>query len=178
VRRRRLLVAALLLVSVAGVLAWRHQSQLIGLGGRWYLERIAARDAAAGEIVRRRAVLARVHAMLLMPPPSPGTVEELYDLATLLAYPVATGAISLGWASYLYTSHARDLARDRPDGTPRRTEEELRAELAGSVDFFALRKRPDVAGIRLRDLAGRPVNSYTVEQIERAAREGRRLDLR
>ena len=41
----------------------------------------------------------------------------------------------------------------------------------GSVDFFALRKRPDVAGIRLRDLAGRPGNSYTVEQIERAARE-------
>ena len=177
-RRRRLLVSTLALAAVAGVLAWRWQSQLIGLGGRWYLARIAARDAVAGETVRRRAVLARVHAMLLMPPPAPGTVEELYDLATLLAYPVATGAISLGWASYLYTSHARDLARDRPTGTPRRTVEELRAELAGSVDFFALQKRPDVAGIRLRDLAGRPADSYTYDQIERAAREGRRLDLR
>jgi hypothetical protein len=179
VRRRRVLVAALAL-AIVGALAWRYQSQLIGLGARWYLARIAARDAAAGEIVRRRAVLARVHAMLLMPPASPGSVEELelFDLATLLAYPVATGAISLGWASYLYTSHARDLARDRPDGTPRRTKAELRAELAGSVDFFALQKRPDVAGIRLRDLAGRPANSYTVEEIERAAREGRRLELR
>ena len=51
-------------------------------------------------------------------------------------------------------------------------------ELAGSVDFFALRKRPDVAGIRLRDLAGRPADSYTSDEIERAAREGRRLELR
>ena len=177
-RRRRVLLAALVLAIVAAVLTWRWQSQLIGLGGRWYLARIAARDVAAGEIVRRRAVLARVHAMLLMPPPSPGSVEELYDLATLLAYPVATGAISLGWASYLYTSHARDLARDRPNGTPRRTPDELRTELAGSVDFFALQKRPDVAGIRLRDLAGRPAHSYTLDEIERATREGRWLDLR
>jgi hypothetical protein len=177
-RRGRLLVAAFVLVLAGGALAWRCQSQLIGVAARWYLERVAARDAAAGEVARRQVLLARLHGLLLMPPPPPGMVEELFDYATLLSYPVATGRISLAWASYLYTSHLRDLVRDRPTGAPRHVEEELRAELAREVDFFTLRKRPDVDGIRLRDLAGVPADSYTAEEIERAAREGRQLELR
>jgi hypothetical protein len=176
-RRRRVLVVALVVAVGGGTLAWRYQSQLIGVAARWYLGRVAARDAAAGEVVRRRAVLGRVNAMLLMPPPPAPMVEELFDLARLLAYPVATGEISLGWAGYLYTSHVQDLLRDRPTGLPRLSEDELRAELAHSIGFFTLRKRPDVEGIRLRDLAGRPRDSYTVDEIERAEREGRRLDL-
>jgi hypothetical protein len=105
-------------------------------------------------------------------------VPELFDFVTLLSYRVATGAVSLNWAAYLYSNHVLDLVRDRPDGTPRHTREELEAELEKDADFFALQKRPDVPGVRFDDLLGRGGESYTVEEIEKAEREGRRLDLR
>jgi hypothetical protein len=176
--RRRIVVAVALAAVGAVAAAWRWQSELIGVGACWYLGRVAAADARAGDVAGRRAVLLRVHRALLLPPPPPATVAELFDYAELLAYPLATGDVSLGWAGYLYTSHLRDLVRDRPTGEPRRSRDELRAELAGDVDFFTLRRRPDVAGVRVRDLLGVPARSYTADEIERAAREGRTLDLR
>jgi hypothetical protein len=54
---------------------------------------------------------------------------------------------------------------------------EVTAEIERYVEFYALQQRPDAPGIRLNDMAGRPAGtSYTVEEIERAAREGRRLE--
>src|SRR6185369_16114822 len=98
-RRRLLIVLAVL--GLTGVLVWRYQSELIGIGARWYLDRVAAREAASGKVADRRLVLARVHGMLLMPPPPAPLVPELFDFITLLSYRVATGAVSLNWAAYL-----------------------------------------------------------------------------
>ena len=175
-RRRLLIVFAVL--GLTGALVWRYQSELIGIGARWYLDRVAAREAASGKVTDRRLVLARVHGLLLMPPPPAPLVPELFDFITLLSYRVATGAVSLNWAAYLYSNHALDLLRHRPDGEPRLSRAELEAELQHDADFFALRKRPDVPGVRFRDLLGKGGESYTVEEIEQAAREGRQLDLR
>ena len=65
--------------------------------------------------------------------------------------------------------------RDRPQGTPRRR---CRGRARGQryVEFYALQKRPDGDGVKLRDLAGAPEGeSFTLEEIEQAAREGRDL---
>jgi hypothetical protein len=175
-RRRLLIVLAVL--GITGALVWWYQSELIGIGARWYLDRVAAREASNGSVAERGLVLARVHGLLLMPPPPAAMVPELFDFVTLLSYRVATGAVSVNWAAYLYSNHALDLIRNRPNGAPRRTREELEAELQRDADFFALRKRPDVPGVRFRDLLGNGGESYTVEEIEQAEREGRRLDLR
>jgi hypothetical protein len=176
--RRRIVLAGVLGLVASVAAAWHWQSELIGVGARWYLARVAAADTRAGDVAGRRAVLVQVHRALLLPPPPPAMVAELFDCAELLAYPLATGDVSLGWAGYLYTSHLRDLVRDRPTGEPRRSRDELRAELADDVDFFTLRRRPDVNGVRVRDLVGVPARSYTADEIERAARDGRTLDLR
>ena len=175
-RRRLLIVLAVLGLTAA--LVWRYQSELIGIGARWYLDRVAAREASGGRIADRRAVLSRVHGLILMPPPPAAMVPELFEFVTLLSYRVATGAVSLNWAAYLYSNHALDMVRNRPTGEPRRSREELEAELRGDADFYALRKRPDVPGVRFRDLLGDGGESYTVEEIEQAASEGRQLDLR
>lgn len=175
--KRRLLIAAAVL-ALAGVLVWRYQSELIGIGARWYLERVEAREGKTGDVAGRVAVLTRVNGLLLMPPPPAPMVPELFDFVTLLSYRVATGAVSLNWAAYLYSNHALDMLRDRPTGAPRRTREELETELTQDARFYALQKRPDVPGIRFDDLLGRGGESYTVEEIERAEREGRRLDVR
>jgi hypothetical protein len=175
-RRRLLFILAVL--GIAGALVWHYQSELIGIGARWYLDRVAAREASSGSVTDRRAVLTRVHGILLMPPPPAAMVPELFDFVTLLSYRVATGAVSLNWAAYLYSNHALDLLRNRPSGEPRLSRADLEAELQRDADFYAIRKRPDVPGVRFRDLLGDGGESYTVEEIEQAAREGRQLDLR
>lgn len=175
---RRRLLTTLAALGVTAALIWRYQSELIGIGARWYLDRVAAHEAASGSVADRRLVLARVHGLLLMPPPAAALVPELFDFITLLSYRVATGAVSLNWAAYLYSNHVLDLVRTRPGGEPRRSRAELEADLRRDADFFSLRKRPDVPGVRFRDLVGDGGDSYTVEEIEQAAREGRSLDLR
>jgi hypothetical protein len=114
--------------------------------------------------------------MLLLGPPADALVPELFDLITAVSSRVASGEIDFSWAAYVYNSYERDLVRDRPQGVPRRTMPEVEREVARYVQFYALQKRPDVDGVRLRDLAGEPAGrSFTVEEIEQAAREGRDL---
>ncbi|MBX3023494.1 hypothetical protein KF840_01150 [bacterium] len=175
-RPARLAIAAAGCAVVLGGAGWYWQSELIGVGARWYLERVAAREEASGSLAERRAAVARMHGLLLLSPPPDALVPELFDLITAVSSRVASGAIDFPWAAYVYNSYERDLARDRPLGVPRRSRSEVEREVARYVDFYALRKRPDVDGVRLRDLAGAPAGeSFTVEEIEQAAREGRDL---
>jgi hypothetical protein len=177
-RKHRVLVIGLAVILAAGALAWRYQSNLIGLGARWYLGHIAASEQASHEPTRRRDVLARFHRLLLMPAPPDAMVPELFDLITLLSQRMASGAISLDWGAYVYTSYVRDLVRDRPDGAPVRTKAQVASELERYVAFFSLRKRPDVPGVRVGDLLGTGADTYTLEEIEQAHREGREIPLR
>jgi hypothetical protein len=174
--RRPLLLWAAGLLIVGGLAAWRWQSEIIGVGARLYLGSIAAREEASGALTERRAAVARTQRMLLMGPPPDALVPELFDLITAVSSRVATGEIDLNWAAYVYTSYQRDLVAERPSGTPRRSMAEIETVVAEYVRFYSLRKRPDQSGIRLRDLGpGAPPDSYTVEEIERAMREGRKL---
>jgi len=162
----------------AGTLIWRHQSKLIGLGARWYLSRIATRESAGSVLTRRRDVVGRFHRFLLMPAPPDVMVPELFDLITLLSERMASGAISFNWGAYIYTSYVRDMIRDRPGGTRARAKAEVQAELERYVEFYSLRERPDVPGVRVGDLLGTGGDSYTLQEIEQAHREGREVPLR
>lgn len=175
-RRRRIAVLVAGVIAIAALAAWHWQSQLIGAVARAYLGWVAAREEASGDLARRRAAIARTHRMLLMAPPPDALVPELYDLITAVSGRVASGEIDFNWAAYVYTSYERDLVEERPAGTPRRSMAEVETVVAEYVRFYSLQKRPDEPGIRLRDLGpGAPPDSYTVEEIERAMREGRTL---
>ena len=175
-RRRSLVIGAATLL--AGAAGWHYQSEILGSGARWYLERVAARERDAGEIKRRRDVVTGFHRLLLMSPPTDVMVPELFEFVTLLSSRVATGEVTLAWGAYLYTSYVRDMVRDRPQGTPVRSREQVQAELDRQLDFFRIVKRPDVAGFRLSDLIGGVGDSYSLEDIQQAEREGRDLPLK
>ena len=175
-RRGRIALGTALFAAILAGAAWYWQSELIGIGARWYLKQVAAREEASGSLEERRKAVARMHRMLLLAPPSDALVPELFDLITAVSARVATGEIDFPWAAYVYNSYERDLVRDRPTGVPRRTMPQVEQEVARYVQFYALQKRPDVDGVRLRDLTGEPAGkSFTVEEIEQAAREGRDL---
>lgn len=175
-RRRRLLLAVVAVLVLGGAAAWYWQSQLIGVGARWYLAAVAAREEASGDLAERRAAVARMHRLLLLQPPRDALVPELFDLITAVSSRVASGQIDFPWAAYVYNSYERDLVRDRPDGVPRRSMDEVETEVERYVEFYALQRRPDRDGVRLRDLAGAPAGeSFTLEEIEQAHREGRDL---
>jgi hypothetical protein len=179
--RRRWVRAILVfvgVVAVGGAAAWRHQSVLIGRAAEWYLARVAASERASGKIDRQRDVVATVNRQLLMPPPPDAFVPELFDLVTLVSSRVATGDISLAWFAYLYTTYQRDMAEQRPDGTPRRTRDEVQAELDRLVRFYAIRKRPEADGIKVGDLLGTGDDVITLDEIEEAEKSGKPIDLR
>ena len=175
-RRRVLLVAAVALLAVVGA-AWHWQSHLIGLGARWYLGWMASGEEASGSIAERRKAVARIHRTLLVQPPDDAQVPELFDLLTVVSARVATGEIDLPWAAYVYTSYWRDLEGERRAGAARRTRPQVEAKVEEYVRFYALQKRPDVPGIRLGDLDGESGESFTVEEIEEAARQGKDLSM-
>jgi hypothetical protein len=175
--RLRWIAAAAAVLAIAGILGWHYQSRIIGTVARWHLQRVASREQATGALAERRTTIARVHRRLLMAPPADALVPELYDLVALLSARVATGEINLNWAAYVYTSHYRTLVESAGDGTPRRSLEQLRDYVQKQVEFFYLRKRPDAEGFRLSDLAGDGGESYTVEEIEQAYRDGRDLSV-
>jgi hypothetical protein len=173
-RRKRILVGCLMTLVAVGAGAWHWQSELIGIGTRWYLARLAASEEATGDLRQRRDAVARIHRALLLGPPVDALVPELFDLLTAVSSRVATGEIDLDWAAYVYNSYERDMVRDRPNGAPRRSPAEIEAAVVDYVKFYTLQKRPDVPGTSLRALAGADIGeSYTVEEIEEAAREGR-----
>jgi hypothetical protein len=174
---RVLLVVAAVLV-VTGAVAWRYQSVLIGRSAQWYLSRVAADENTSGKLERRKEILTGINRQLLMPAPPDPLVPELFDLVTLVSTRVATGEISLNWVAYLYTTYQRDMVQQRPDGTPRRPLEEVRAELDRLVRFYAIQKRPDQEGIRVGDILGTGDDVISLEEIEESEKSGKSIDLR
>lgn len=178
---RWLKVALGLLVVVVGLgaLGWVYQSEIIGVASRWYLTRVAASENQTGDLTKRRQILTQIHRQLLMPPPDDRLVPELFDFSTTLSSRVATGEVSIAWAAKLYTEYMRDLLLQRPTGEPRRTPEQVTAEVERMVVFYAVQKRPDVQGVRVGDILGVEGDDVlTLEEIEAADREGREIDLR
>jgi hypothetical protein len=177
-RWQRLLATALVVLLVAAGLGWRYQSQLLGYGVGWYMARVSASEAQGGSIEKRRAAVAGMHRALLMNPPPDDLVPELFDVLTLLGQRMTKGDVPLAWGAYLYTDYMRNLVGARAQGQPPRTPDQVRAALDEAVQFYAVRRRPGEHGLRVRDLVGGGGDSYTVEEIEQAAKEGRQLDLR
>lgn len=177
-RRLKILLAIVAALTLLGVAAWRYQSQLIGRGAEWYLTRVAAQEADDQDVSHRRTVVTAFNRQLLMPPPPDALVPELFDVVTLVARRVATGEISFAWVAHLYTSYQRDLALERPSGQPRRSTDEVRAQIDRYLEFYAIQKRPDASGVTVGDLLGTGDDVITLEEIEEAERTGREIDLR
>jgi hypothetical protein len=176
---KRFLLGLLAVLVVGGAAAWYWQSQLVGTAGRWYMSRIAAREDRSGSLEERREFLARMNRYLLMPPPDDALVPELFDLTTQLSARVASGEMSLNWAAYIFTAYQRDLVQQRPDGTPRRSADEVAAQVARYVQFFSIQKRPDQRGVTVGDLLGREGDEViTLDEIDEAERTGKKIDLR
>jgi hypothetical protein len=174
----RILLVTLVVLVGAGALAWRHQSLLLGRAAQWYLGRVAAREQGSAALSQRRAVVSGLHRALLMPPPSDALVPELFDVVTLVSPRVASGEFSFDWVAHFYTTYVQDLTIQRPAGTPRRTQDEIRAEIERYVQFYAIQKRPDARGVRVGDLLGTGDDVITLEEIEEAERTGKEIDLR
>ena len=161
-------------ILVGGAVAWRNQSVLIGKSAEWYLSRVAATENTSGKVDQRRNIIAGVNRQLLMPPPPDTFVPELFDLVTLVSSRVATGEISLNWVAYIYTTYQRDMVEQRPTGVPRRSLEQVHAELDRLVRFYAIQKRPDQDGIKVGDILGTGDDVITLDEIE----SGKDIDLR
>lgn len=110
------------------------------------LAQVGCNDSPPDRVISTdpREAIVTVHAVLLLPPPSEALIPELHDYFEALSARAATGEIPPMWAAYLYINYYRDLVRDRPDGLPRRTLEEVRGDLDANVEFYSIRKRPDV----------------------------------
>ena len=175
---KRTLLAVLLVLVVGGLAAWHWQSQLIGSGAQWYLGRIAHSEGSNGTIERRSAILTQLNRYLLMPPPPDVYVPELFDLVTALSSRVATGEVSLNWAAYIYTAYQRDMVQQRPTGRPRRSIDEVNAELGRYIQFFAIQKRPDQQGVTVGDLMGTGDDVITLDEIQQSEKSGKEIDLR
>ena len=177
-RWARVVLGAVLVLLAGGLLAWRFQSVLIGRGAEWYLSRVAETENTTGKLDRRREILRNINRQLLMPAPEDPLVPELFDLVTLVSSRVATGAISLNWVAYIYTTYQRDMVDQRPTGTPRRGLEEVRAEVDRLVRFYSIQKRPEQDGIKVGDLLGTGDDVISLDEIEAAEKSGRAIDLK
>lgn len=159
---------------VGGAIAWRKQSVLIGMGAEWYLSRVAESENTSGKLDKRREILTGLNRQLFMPAPPDALIPELFDLVTLVSSRVATGEISLNWVAYLYTTYQRDMVEQRPNGNPRRTLDQVHAELDRLVQFYAIQKRPEQNGIKVGDLLGTGDDTISLDEIE----SGKDIDLR
>ena len=173
---KRLLATGILTVALVLSAAWYFQSELIGFAAKFYLQRVAASEEIRGDLTLRRRTVHRLHRQILIAPPPDRLVPELFDFVTQLSARTASGEISLAWGAYLYTTHVRE-ALLRPAGSQRPSAKALAAEIQQGVDFFYLQKRPDVDGLKVNDLWGDGIEgeSFTLEEIRQAAREGRDL---
>jgi hypothetical protein len=113
-----------------------------------------------------------------MPAPEDPLVPELFDLLTQVSSRVATGEISLNWFAYIYTTYQRDMIQQRPNGTPRRSDTEVRAELDRLVTFYSIAKRPEQGGIKVGDILGTGDDVISLDEIEAAEKAGKNIDLR
>jgi len=173
------LLGLVVFLVVVGGLGWFYQSELIGVASRWYMSRVAANENETGDLTKRRQILSQIHSSLLMPPPDDRLVPELFDFSTALSSRVATGEVSIAWAAKLYTEYMRDMVLQRPNGEPRRTPEQVQAEVQRLVTFYAVQKRPDAEGVRIGDVLGVEGDDVlTLEEIEAADAEGREIDLK
>src|SRR5262249_48136935 len=99
-------------------------------------------------------------------------------LVTVVSSRVATGDISLNWVAYIYTTYQRDMVDGRPNGTPRRSFDEVRNEVDRLVVFYAIQKRPDQEGIKVGDILGTGDDVISLDEIEQAEKSGKASDLR
>src|SRR5690242_9727173 len=166
---RRWARVLLVLVAVVGIglaAAWHWQSVIIGRAAEWYLTRVAEAENRSGSLDQRKEILRNLNRQLLMPAPDDALVPELFDLVTLVSSRVATGDISLNWVAYIYTTYQRDMLAQRPTGTPRRTLDQVHAELDRLVAFYSIQKRPDQGGIKVGDLLGTGDDVISLDEIE------------
>jgi hypothetical protein len=178
---RRWARVLLVLVGVVGLglaAAWHWQSLLIGRAAEWYLMRVAESENTSGKLDQRKEILRNINRQLLMPAPDDGLVPELFDLVTLVARRVATGEISLNWVAYIYTTYQRDMVDQRPSGMPRRSLDQVHAEVDKLVAFYAIQKRPEQAGIKINDILGTGDDVISLDEIEAAEKSGKQIDLR
>ena len=66
----------------------------------------------------------------------------MFDVLVALAPRMESGTVSAAWASRIYTTYERDLAKERPTGTPRRTRVEIDRALAELVAYYHIRENP------------------------------------
>jgi len=106
------------------------------------LRRVAAEDDPPKHLERRVKILSGVHRQLLMAPLDDTLVAEMFDVLSALAPQMEAGTVSPAWASYIYTTYARDLTKERPTGRPRRTHVEIDRTLAAMVAYYGVRTNP------------------------------------
>jgi len=106
------------------------------------LRRVAAEDDPPKRVERRMRIISGVQRQLLMAPVDDALVPEMFDVLVALAPHMESGTVSATWASYIYTTYERDLAKERPTGTPRRSRVEIDRALGELVAYYHIRETP------------------------------------
>jgi hypothetical protein len=106
------------------------------------LRRVAAEDDPPKRLERRTRIISGVQRQLLMAPADDALVPEMFDVLIALAPRMESGTVSAAWASWIYTTYERDLAKERPSGTPRRSHVEIDRALAELVAYYHIRENP------------------------------------
>ena len=104
------------------------------------LRRVAAEDDPPKRVERRMRIISGVQRQLLMAPVDDALVPEMFDVLVALAPHMESGTVSATWASYIYTTYERDLAKERPTGTPRRSRVEIDRALGELVAYYHIRE--------------------------------------
>jgi hypothetical protein len=106
------------------------------------LRRVAAEDDPPKRLERRTHVISGVQRQLLMAPLDDAFVPEMFDVLVALAPRMESGTVSAAWASWIYTTYERDLAKERPTGTPRRSHVDIDRALGELVAYYHIRENP------------------------------------
>jgi hypothetical protein len=106
------------------------------------LRRIAAEDDPPKRLERRTQVVSGVQRQLLMAHVGDVLVPEMFDVLVALAPRMESGTVSAAWASYIYTTYERDLVKERPTGTPRRSHVEIDRALGEMVAYYHIQENP------------------------------------
>jgi hypothetical protein len=109
------------------------------------LRRVAAEDDPPRHLERRTQIISGVQRQLLLAPLDDPFVPEMFDVLVALAPQMESGTVSPAWASFIYTSYERDLAKERPTGKPRRSRVEIDRALGEMVAYYDIRANPRAA---------------------------------